>query len=124
MRTSVRRPVSLVRMLDVLLIGNRDSGSISVLDGNSLSIGDEVQVAKSIDDLIAVPRSQLLLAVDSTSHQLIQVVFRKDRRATESLAVAHRVPVARYPVSVVAMPSGELATVASRWSRRLSRLCA
>ena len=121
-RATVRRPVSLVQMSNVLLIGNRESGSISVLEAGSLSISDEVQVAKSIDDLIAVPRSQLLLAVDSASHELIQIVFRKDRRATESLAVAHRVPVARYPVSVVVMPAGELATVASRWSRRLTVL--
>lgn len=120
LRPAVRRPISLVQLSDVLLIGNRDSGSISVLDESSLSISDEVQIAKSLDDLVAIPDSKLLLAVDSKSHQLIQIGFRKDRRATELLAVAHRVRVARYPVSVVAMPSGQLATVASRWSRRLT----
>ena len=109
-------------MSNVLLIGNRESASISVLDADSLSIGDEVRIAKSIDDLVAVPDSQFLLTVDSASHELIQLVFRQERRATEVLTVAHRVPVAHFPVSIVAMPSGKLATVASRWSRRLTVL--
>ncbi|MBC8290690.1 MAG: hypothetical protein H8E37_10285, partial [Planctomycetes bacterium] len=117
---AIRRPVSLVRIGDVVLTANRETGSVSILNTDSLSIVGECPISKSLDDLIAVPHSNSLLAVDSSSHELIQIGIQKGRITAESVKVIHRVPVARYPVSVVAMPSGNLASVASRWSRRLT----
>ena len=113
--TALRRPVALARLGPALYIGNRETGSVSIFDLNSLSVIGEHPVSRRLDDLVAVPRSQSLVAVDSKSHELLQIVVDND-----SLRIAHRTSVAKFPASVVVLPGSRQACVASRWSRRAS----
>ena len=111
----LRRPQTLTRLGDRIYVGNRDSGSISILDVKSLALLNEYRISNQVDDLIGHSDPGLLLAVDSTSHELLQIAVTKD-----ALQVTSRMTVADYPASVVIMPSGDQASVASRWSRRVT----
>jgi len=116
--TSVlRRPVAIVKLKNRIFIGNRASGSVSILDSESLSVLDEFRISNQIDDLIAHPDHSQLLAVDSTSHELLQI-----STAGNSLHVTSRTVVADYPVSVVIIPTTKRIAVASRWSQQITLL--
>src|SRR5687768_2877218 len=53
---ALRRPVSLVLADDRwLLVANRRSGSISVIDAAERRIADEVSIGRRLSDLVALP---------------------------------------------------------------------
>lgn len=117
---AVRRPIALVRIQDSILTGNRETGSVSILESDSLSVTGEFRVAGRLDDLVAATQSGPLLGVDSRAHELILIDVRQPPFTGSRLDVAQRATVSRYPVSVVVMPDARLASVASKWSRRLT----
>jgi len=114
---TLKRPLALVKLSHRIYVANRDSGSVSILDTESLSLLDEFQISNQIDDLTGHPDCRQLLAVDSTTHELLQISVTED-----SLRVSARIPVADYPVSVVVVPAVQRVSVASRWSRRITLL--
>lgn len=118
----LRRPVAMVRAHDHLWVANRQTGTVSIIDPGTGRVRHEVAVSTRLDDLLPVPKTQTLVAVDSESDQLftLQMTFSDDRPIDlKTLSVQS---VARYPVSLAASPNGKLVSCASKWSRRLTVL--
>ena len=91
----LRRPVAmvLVEKEHLLLVGNRRSGSVSLIDTRAARVVAEHDVAQQLADLVAVPGGPYLLALDEAAHRLI--VLRRDGR---SLKTVGRVKLAHTPV--------------------------
>lgn len=115
--TQLRRPAALAESEDGhwLYVANRDSGSISVIDLDQRAVAAEHTIGKRLADIVAVPNSSRLLAIDETAHELIAI----DAQGPE-LKVIQRLAVSPYPVSLHLTPSGDRVTIASLWSRRLT----
>ncbi len=114
---TLRRPVALVLADDdrLLVSANRRTGSVSVIDLAQQRVVNEVTLGKSLADLQAVGDGKFLLAVDDEAHELIAL-----RRRGHQIAVAGRLSVSPYPVSVRVSSDGKRCYVASLWSRRLT----
>jgi len=112
----LRQPTALVLSADGrwLYAANQRSGSISVIDVVAGRVAAEHRVGRRLADLQQLT-GERLLAVDEGAHELIVLRARGPR-----LSVTERLPVAKYPVSVVASQDGRTAYVASLWSRRVS----
>ena len=113
----LRRPVALVQAADGqrLFVANRDSGTISTIDTTTREVIGELAAGKRLADLVAIPGSDQLLAVDEAAHELFVL-----NSAGDSVEVAQRLSVSPYPVSICVAPNGKQATIASLWSRRLT----
>lgn len=110
-----RRPVALVLAEGRWLwAANERSGSLSLVDARSLERVDEFDVAAGLRDLSSLPTPGRLLALDHVSHRLLVL-----DAAPGDVRVRHAVPVASYPVRVVADDEGRRCYVTSLWSRRL-----
>lgn len=115
----LRRPVALCVDLEGnwLYAACRDSGTLCVVDLRRREVAAEHRLGQRLADLCWLPGTRKLLAVDEAAHELLVL------SATDSeVQVLSRVAVSAYPVSVRAAADGTYATVASLWSRRLSRV--
>ncbi|MCU0876694.1 MAG: c-type cytochrome [Pirellulaceae bacterium] len=123
---ALRRPVAIVPLDSGLrlLVANRQSGSLSLVDLATGSVVAEQVVGRRLSDLIPIPMaagnvplaaSNQLLATDEETHELLLVEV-----TGESISVRGRLPVSPYPVSICLASDGQQATVASLWSRRLT----
>jgi YVTN family beta-propeller protein len=113
---ALRRPVSLRGAAgDRVLVANRDSGTISVIDARALRVVDERKVGQRVSDLAISPNGALAFVTDEAAGELI-------RLSASTLEIIDRVRVAAYPVSVRVAPDGRWCSVASLWSRRLTLL--
>lgn len=113
----LRRPVALVLSDDesLLYVANQKSGSLSMVDAVRRELVKDLDLGKSLSDLVPVPAGNLLLATDESTHELIVLA-----PSGRELRVRQRLAVSPYPVSVVVSRDGRQAFVASLWSRRLS----
>jgi YVTN family beta-propeller protein len=113
----LRRPIALVQSTDGerLLVANRDSGSVSIIDLARRQVVAEHPVGKRLADLAAVPGSNRLLAVDEAAHELLFV-----EPGNDAIQVQQRLAISPYPVNICVAPDGRQATIASLWSRRLT----
>jgi len=113
----LRRPVAVETSADGkrLYVGNRRSGSVSVVDVEHLRISAEWTIAQTISDLVKVPNARALLATDEKNHELI--LLHVDGMDIE---IGQRLAVNKYPVSVTVSKDGRHASVGSLWSRRLT----
>ena len=110
----------MVQADDCLWIANRQTGSISIVDLASGNVQNEIVVSERLDDLITIPDTRALIAVDSESHQLLVLERSLESNGVSGLRTLSTQPVAKYPVSLAVSPNGELLTCASKWSRRLT----
>ena len=117
LESKLRRPVALASSSDGsrLLVANRDSGSISVVDLAGKRVAAEYVVGRRLADLIAIPDTNHLLATDEAAHELLLLEVSGDE-----LKVVQRVAISPYPVSICLALDGKSASVASLWSRRLT----
>ena len=115
--TRLRRPVALVQVQQGqrLLVANRESGSISVIDLPRRRVIGETVVGTQLSDLAVSPRDNLVLATDKAEHRLLLLEYR-DGKVTRR----GQVPVGRFPVRVTFNNRGDLAIVASSWSHLLT----
>jgi len=98
-----------------LFTANQRSGTISVIDTDSLkSIGD-VAVGRKLADITLTPDGKHLLAVDEDAHELIVLARRES-----ALSVVRRVPVPPGAVCVRVSADGARCFVTSVWQRRLA----
>ncbi len=113
----LRRPAALAPSKDGkwLYVANHRSGSISVIDVTLQRVVAEVEVGKSLADIVASPDSRHLLVVDESANELIRLSCRGPE-----LSVVDRLAVAPTPVTVRVVAGGMQCSVASLWSRRLS----
>jgi cytochrome c peroxidase len=112
----LRRPVALA-LIDgdrKLLVANRDSGTVAVVDLQRLQVISETRVAAKLSDMIAARDGELILASDEEAGAVILLAYRKG-----ALQELRRVKVGPTPVSVQVSNDGSVATVACLWPRRL-----
>jgi DNA-binding beta-propeller fold protein YncE len=115
----LRGPVAIALADDgkMLLVANRRTGSVSLVDPKSAQAVAEVPIGKSLSDLVALkgPGAGLFLASDWASHQLHLLSYR-DR----SLKVVDSLAVAPFPATICVDAGGKQCFVASQWSRQLT----
>lgn len=123
LRRVVRRPVAIVAGgKHEILIANRDTGTISVVDARPESRFDtalaEYALSDRLDDLVASRRDAgTYYAVDSQRHEVLSFLWSgQGPRSTK------RRVVSRHPVSLAVSPDGAVVAVASLWSRRVTLL--
>jgi YVTN family beta-propeller protein len=112
-----RQPVALVCADDgkTVLVANRRSGSLSVIDSAARRVVAEYDLGRGLADLALLPDGRRLLAIDAAANELLLIDYR-DR----SMRVIDRTPVSPDPVRLVVAPDGCSCAVASLWSRRLT----
>ncbi|MCI0462599.1 MAG: hypothetical protein L0Z62_37085 [Gemmataceae bacterium] len=115
----LRRPIALALVEDgkKLVVANRDSGTLAVLDTQALRVTTETRVGRRLSDLATNRAGNLLLATDEESGEV--VLLAHERGALREL---RRVKVAPGPVGVRLSADDRLAAVASFWPRRLTIL--
>jgi len=113
----VRQPVALACADGgkTVLVANRRSGTLSVIDAPSRRVVAEHEVGRSLADLAVLPDGRHLLAVDQAASELLLIDYR-DR----SIQVVDRIKVSPDPVRLVVSSDGSSCIMASLWSRRLT----
>jgi cytochrome c peroxidase len=114
--TRLRRPLALLLADDdrKLLVANRDSGTVAVVDTQRLRVVSETRVGGRLSDLAASRDRELVLATDEEGGVLVALAYREG-----SLRELRRVKVGPTPVSVQVSDDLGVATVACLWPRRL-----
>ncbi len=112
----LRRPVALAlaEAGKKLLVANRDSGSISLIDTQTRKLVAELQVGKKLSSLAVA--GSLVVATDEAADELIVLELRDG-----ALRESRRLKTAPGPVSVSIRVSddGQRATVACLWPRQI-----
>jgi YVTN family beta-propeller protein len=98
-----------------LLVANRRSGSLSVIDTASRLVVAEHDFGRGLADLAVLSDGRHLLAVDQPANELVLIDVR-DR----AIRVVERLAVSPAPVRLMVSPEGRSCMVASLWSRRLT----
>jgi YVTN family beta-propeller protein len=112
----LRRPIALA-LADGgkrLLVANRDSGTVAVLDTDSLRVVAETRFGRKLSDMSATADRKLLLVTDEVAGEVILITHRQG-----VLRELRRLKVGLTPISVCVSDDGNLATVACLWPRRL-----
>lgn len=112
-----RRPVAVLPIGDgqQLVVANRDSGTLSVIDLAERTVRFEASIGQRISDLCAIDSTNRFVATDEAAGQLIVVQI-----TPTDCKVERRIDVAKSPVSVRFSEDLQRAFVASQWSRTLS----
>lgn len=113
----LREPVAMALADDgaTLLVGNRQSGSLSVVDLKAGKCIAEFDLGGRLSGFAVLPNQAHLLAIDESRHELIGLT-----RTAEGFRVRVRLPVSEFPASVVVTPDGNRCTLASLWSRTVT----
>jgi YVTN family beta-propeller protein len=115
----LRRPIALA-LADggkTLLVANRDSGTVAVLDTGKLEVTAEVACGRKLSDLAATRSADLVLVTDEEAGEVVVLERRKG-----SLRELRRLPVGLSPVGVCLSADDRRAAVACLWPRRLAVL--
>jgi YVTN family beta-propeller protein len=120
-RPAVRlcRPVALV-LADGgkrLLVANRDSGTVAVLDTQKLQVVAETRVGRKLSDMAATQDGSLLLAADEEAGEVALLAHREG-----VVRELRRLKVGLSPVGVRVSDDDSLAAVACLWPHRLTVL--
>lgn len=119
-QSAIRRPVALVLTKQYLLVANR-AGTVSIVDTVAQRVRKEVLIGQTISDLSLIPDSDLLLATDQESHQLLLIQQTADDDGNDiSLKVVQRVSVPHTPVTVCVSPKQDACSVSSLWAQQIS----
>ena len=112
----LRRPVAMAKAGGRLVVANRRSGTVTLIDRRSHRVVREIEAGRALSDVVALPGSDVVLVTDEAGHQLLGI-----RTGTEP-GVVWRLGVPRSPVSVEVSEDGRRIVVASLWSRRMALL--
>lgn len=114
---ALRRPLALALSHDEshLYVANGRVGSLSIIACQSNELVNEIKIGEKISDFVTTSTAGLYLATDEATHELLIVRVEK-----QQAQVQQRIPVASYPVRVVASNDCRRAYVTSLWSRRLT----
>ena len=113
----MRQPVALA-VTDggkTVLVANRRSGSISIVDSEARKVVAEYDVSRGLADLANLPGGRYLLAVDQVANQLLLLDTHQ-----RLIRVVDRIAVSPDPVRLVVPADGSFCIVASCWSRRVT----
>jgi DNA-binding beta-propeller fold protein YncE/cytochrome c peroxidase len=117
--TRDRQPVALAFSQERarLLVANRKSGSLSVVDRATARVVAEHDVGRGLADLVALPDGRRVLVVDQAGDAVLLLDLQDD-----GARVIERKAVSPDPVGVVVLPDGFSCVVASLGTRRLTFL--
>jgi YVTN family beta-propeller protein len=115
MGVRLRRPVALVAVGNRVLVGNRCSGTISVIEPSAERAVGEYSVATRIADMIAIPNSDAVFVLDDGQNRLLKVLLRDDGFTVDS---ATQVPSSAVKLAV--SESRQRVFVNSKWSHDLT----
>jgi len=120
LETRHRKPIAAALAADghYLVIANRRSGTISLIDTAELKVVGEFPASDRLSALAAADDDRRFAAVDDKRSELILLRLVETEHAPRVEVVA-RFAVADDPVGVALSSDGRLAAVASRWSRKL-----
>jgi YVTN family beta-propeller protein len=112
----LRRPVALALVEDGqrLLVANRDSGTLAVVDTSSRAVLSEIRVGQRLSDLILTPGADRVLVTDEAAGELVVL-----SRQADTLREVRRFTTGLSPVSVSVRADGRQAAVACLWPRQL-----
>jgi YVTN family beta-propeller protein len=115
----LRRPIGLLLVDDGkrLLVANRVSGTVSMLDTQTLKPIVETRVGRRLSDMAALPGQNAVLVTDEEAGEVVLLELRQD-----SLREKQRLKVGHGPVAVQVSETGAFAAVACLWPRRLAIL--
>jgi len=111
------RPVALVADGKRVLVGNRRSGTISVIEPTESRVVCEYPVAARIADLIAVPDSDAVFVLDDGQNRLLKVSLRDD-----DVSIDSAIEVPSSGVKLAISKSQRRVFVNSKWSRGLTAI--
>jgi YVTN family beta-propeller protein len=117
--TGERQPVALAFSQEGtrLLVANRKSGSLSVVDRATARVVAEHDVGRGLADLVTLADGRHILVVDQAGDALLLLDLQED-----GAKVIERKAVSPDPVAVVVPPDGASCVVASLGTRRLTFL--
>ena len=114
---TIRRPCGLV--LDeegtTLFVAGARSGTVAVIDTESLQITGEFPVAARLSDLKPHPDGRRLLATDADSNRLLVLTTEGER-----IEVTGHVALPHDPVRICVDAPEHRCAIAGRWSRTVS----
>jgi cytochrome c peroxidase len=111
----LRRPAALAVQGDRLFVANRCSGSVSIVALTDRKVVGEADIAKQLEDIVCIPESNRLLAVDSGAEELLLLEPKEN-----SISVVERLPIRGSLVTVQVASDGAFCSVASLWARRVT----
>jgi YVTN family beta-propeller protein len=111
----LRRPVALCLADEgrKLLVANRDSGTVSVIDTQALRVLSETRVGRKLSDMASDRKGERILVADEEAGAILVLAFRDG-----ALHEQRRLKAGPTPVSVQ-LRDGRLASVACLWPRRV-----
>jgi len=112
-----RQPVALVRYGRYLLVGNRRSGTISLIDVADQAVVAEHVVAARIADMASLGAGQGLLVVDDLEHRAIRVSIKQG-----GLAVQPLVRIPRGARKIARSAQGQQVFVSCSWAHSVAVL--
>jgi len=110
-----RRPVAIVALNEQLLVANRRSGSIAVVDPIRGNVVAENVIGARLSDLISLPQGDLFLALDEAAGQAIR--FRLDGSIPRIL---DRAEVGTSPVTARLWPDHRTCSITLLWAHQLA----
>lgn len=114
LRTQVRRPVALATLERLLVVANRESGSLTLLDRSTGTIIAEHNLAERIADMRQMPDQSALLVVDDQQNQLLKVTIKDQQVTAKCLALTP------FPASKLGWDaSTRTAFVSAKWAHRV-----
>lgn len=116
-KVQLRRPVALATAGEWLLVGNRRSGTICVVDPAAGSVLAEHAVARRISDMATLVEDRHLLVLDDAQGRLLRVSL--DAREVSVRSVANLPPAA---ARLVVARDRRGVFVTARWSREVVSL--
>ena len=114
---TLRRPVAIVANGDRVLVANRRSGTISVIQPFAGKVVAEHSVAARIADMIAIPHTDAVFVLDDGQDRLLTVSLDD---ADVSIDFVTNVP--KSAVKLVVSESRRRVFVNSKWSRELAAI--
>lgn len=109
----LRRPVALVAQPEYLLVGNRHSGTITMVDTSTGNVAVEHSVAKQIADMAELPDGTIFV-LDDAGQQLLKVSLSSTRANVDAIA---KVPADA--AKLVLSSDGRQVFIAARWSHQV-----
>ena len=112
-KPALRRPVALGIYGDWLLCGNRDSGSVSLVDLDLLEVRSEYRIGPGLGDLESTGTGALV--TDPVTGRLLSLSLDEGKLKTTAM-----IPVIGAPQDIAVAQSGKSCSVASPWNRQVT----
>jgi YVTN family beta-propeller protein len=116
-RAQFRRPTDVAWLGDGrrLLVLNRRSGSISVVDADRQSVVSEQRLGEQPTAIAALPEADRFVVVDEKTHEILLIHVDEN----DELVIDGRTATSSYPVEVAVSADGTRAAVACLWSHAI-----